>query len=119
MSGRRPGLRRACYGPLLDTLHSPGVDLEKLTRLWTRTAPGALRPAHITADGHPVLLADGIKIPKAGRKMPAVWRGFSSWLPTVRAAVPPSERVVALALRDAQPEFLADPLTDHSLCCPP
>jgi len=173
-----------------------------ITRLWTRAAIGALRPALLTAGGRPVLLADGIKIPKAGRKTPAVkkprqepdgntkpehifghscqavalavkagagffalppacrihegavfgnrnavrrklrayhchirpgviaqgllqalavlaapsvWRGFGSWLRTVRAGVPPSERVVALALRNALPEFLADSLKTHIL----
>ncbi|MFZ4398066.1 MAG: transposase [Kiritimatiellia bacterium] len=69
---RALGLRHACYGPLLDLFHSPGVDLEKLTRLWTRAALCALRPVLLTVSGRPVLLADGIKIPKAGRKMPAV-----------------------------------------------
>jgi len=68
---RALGLRHACYGPLLDLFHSPGVDLEKLTRLWTRAALCALRPVLLTVGGRPVLLADGIKIPKAGRKMPA------------------------------------------------
>ena len=32
----------------------------------------ALRPALLMSGGRPVLLADGIKIPKAGRKMPGV-----------------------------------------------
>jgi len=69
---RALGLRHACYGPLLDMFHSPGVDLEKLTRLWTRAVLCVLRPVLLTVGGRPVLLADGIKIPKAGRKMPAV-----------------------------------------------
>jgi len=69
---RALGLRRACYGPMLDLFHSPGVNLDRLTRLWTRAVLSALRPALLTAGGRPVLLADGIKIPKAGRKMPAV-----------------------------------------------
>ena len=38
----------------------------------------------------------------------AVWRGYGSWLRTLRIGVPPSERVVALALRNALPQFLAD-----------
>ena len=37
-----------------------------------------------------------------------VWRGYGSWLRTLRIGVPPSERVVALALRNALPQFLAD-----------
>lgn len=69
---RALGLRRQCYGPLLDMFHSPGVYLEKLTRLWTRAVMSALRPALLTVGGRPVFLADGIKIAKAGKKMPAV-----------------------------------------------
>lgn len=38
----------------------------------------------------------------------AVWGLFGSWLRTVRPGLPPSERVVALALRNALPQFLAD-----------
>jgi hypothetical protein len=38
----------------------------------------------------------------------AVWGLFGSWLRTVRPGLPPSERVVALSLRNALPEFLAD-----------
>ena len=45
----------------------------------------------------------------------AVWRAFGSWLRTVRPGVPPSERVAALALRNALPEFLADAPESHIL----
>lgn len=38
----------------------------------------------------------------------AVWGLFGSWLRTVRPGLPPSERVVALSLRNALPDFLAD-----------
>ncbi|MBV5332643.1 IS4 family transposase, partial [bacterium] len=34
-------------------------------------------------------------------------RRFGSWLRTVRKGVPPSEQVVALALRESLPEFIA------------
>jgi hypothetical protein len=71
---RALGLRRACYGPLLGLFHSQAADLKSLTRLWTRAATAALRPALLTVGGRAVLLADGIKAPKAGRKMPAVKR---------------------------------------------
>ena len=37
----------------------------------------------------------------------AVWGGYGSWMRTRRPGVPPSERVVGLALRNALPEFLA------------
>jgi hypothetical protein len=68
---RALGLLPACYDRLLDFFHSPALNLDKLTRAWRdlvfRVHPGILR-----VNGRPVLVGDGIKIPKAGRKMPAV-----------------------------------------------
>lgn len=65
------GLLPECYDRLLDFFHSPALCLEKLTRLWCalifRLHPGILR-----VNGRPVLVGDGIKVPKSGRKMPAV-----------------------------------------------
>ena len=67
---RTLGLAPRCYDRLLDFFHSPALDVACLTRLWTQRAL-ALFPVHRFA-GRPVLLGDGIKIPKSGRKMPAV-----------------------------------------------
>jgi hypothetical protein len=68
---RALGLRPVCYDRLLDFFHSPALNLDRLTRLWCalvfRVHAGILR-----VNGRPVLIGDGIKIPKAGRKMPAV-----------------------------------------------
>jgi len=68
---RALGLAPACYDRLLDFFHSPALDLDKLTRVWRalvfRVHPGILR-----VNGRPVLVGDGIKVPKTGRKMPAV-----------------------------------------------
>ncbi len=68
---RAMGLKPFCYDRLLDFLHSPALDLNKLTRLWCdlvfRVNPGVLR-----VNGRPVLIGDGIKVAKAGRKMPGV-----------------------------------------------
>jgi hypothetical protein len=36
-----------------------------------------------------------------------VWRCFGSWIRTIRPGIPPSEQVVAPALRHCLPEFLA------------
>ena len=36
-----------------------------------------------------------------------VWCLFGSWIRTIRPGIPPSEQVVALALRHSLPEFLA------------
>ena len=68
---RALGLVPACYDRLLDFFHSSALNLGKLTCLWRdlvfRVHPGILR-----VNGRPVLVGDGIKVAKAGRKMPAV-----------------------------------------------
>jgi len=69
---RALGLQPACYDRLLDFFHSPSVMLPELTRLWTALVLRTLRPSLLRVNGRIVLLADGIKAPKSGRKMPAV-----------------------------------------------
>jgi len=68
---RALGLAPVCYDRLLDLFHSPALDLNKLTRAW-----GALvfraHPVLLRMNGRPVLVGDGIKVAKAGRKMPGV-----------------------------------------------
>ena len=68
---RALGLMPACYDRILDFFHSSALNLGKLTRLWCglvfRVHPGILR-----VNGRPVLVGDGIKVAKSGRKMPAV-----------------------------------------------
>jgi hypothetical protein len=44
-----------------------------------------------------------------------VWDSFGSWLRTIRPGIPPSELVVAKALRQALPEFLMGPAKTDSL----
>jgi hypothetical protein len=67
------GLRAHLYDRLLDFFHTGALDPDRLSRRWTavvlRMFPDLLR-----VGGRLVLLADGIKVPKAGRKMPAVKR---------------------------------------------
>ena len=82
---RALGLKGAYYDRLLDFFHSPSLCVETLTRLWValvvRRHPGLTR-----VNGRLVLLGDGIKVPKAGKKMPAVKRiyqgGESNTKPT-------------------------------------
>ncbi|MDD3546587.1 MAG: transposase [Kiritimatiellae bacterium] len=69
---RSLGLEPACYGCLLRLFHSTGFDAERLARLWTQSALALLHRQLWQAGGRTVFLADGIKIPKTGRKMPAV-----------------------------------------------
>jgi len=44
-----------------------------------------------------------------------VWESFGSWLRTIRPGIPPSEFVVANALRQTLPEFLIGPAKSDSL----
>ena len=68
---RALGVEPACYDRLLDFFHSPALDLDKLTCAWCalvfRFNSGILR-----VNRKPVLAGDGIKVAKAGRKMPGV-----------------------------------------------
>jgi hypothetical protein len=60
------------YYRFLHLFHSEGLDLDTLTALWVRLCPKLFRPYRVGP--RLVCLADGIKAPKEGRKMPAVKR---------------------------------------------
>jgi len=68
---RALGLQQEYYDRLLDSFHSTAIKLDAMIRLWPRVVlrcfPGVLR-----VGGRLVLVGDGIKVPKRGRKMPAV-----------------------------------------------
>jgi hypothetical protein len=68
---RALGLGGHCYDRLLDFFHSKAVDPDALCRCWVKTVFARMSGIH-RVNGRPVLLGDGIKIPKRGRKMPAV-----------------------------------------------
>jgi len=68
---RALGLREACYNRLLDLFHSPALDLNKLTRAWCALV-FRLHPSILRVNGRSVLVGDGIKVAKSGRKMPGV-----------------------------------------------
>ena len=63
----RPGL----YTKLLKNFHSSALKLDRLSALWAQ-AVLRLFPSPLRVNGRLVLVGDGIKIPKRGRKMPAV-----------------------------------------------
>jgi hypothetical protein len=58
------------YHRFLHFFHSDGVSLDRLTALWVGLCLRLYQP--FEAGGRLVLLADGIKAPKEGRKMPGV-----------------------------------------------
>jgi len=58
------------YHRFLHFFHSNGVCVERLTALWVVLCLRLFKPFEV--GGRLVLLADGIKAPKEGKKMPAV-----------------------------------------------
>jgi hypothetical protein len=53
------------------------------------------------------LIAQGLLQILSATKPKPVWRSFGSWIRTIRPGLAPSEQVVAVALRNTLPEFLA------------
>ena len=68
---RALNLNARYYNPLVDYFHSSAVKLDHHTALWTRLVL-RLFPQKLRVNGRCVVVGDGIKIPKSGRKMPAV-----------------------------------------------
>ncbi len=68
---RAIGLDSFYYKRLLAFFHSKGVDLKHLTVLWCKIVLKFF-PNPIEFNGRPVLVGDGIKVAKSGKKMPAV-----------------------------------------------
>jgi hypothetical protein len=59
-----------CYHSLLNLFHSSALALPRLLEVWVKMAMKLFQP--ITVDSHVVFVADGLKVPKEGKKMPAV-----------------------------------------------
>jgi len=68
---RALALQARFYDNLLDLFHSSAVQLDRLSALWTE-AVLRLFPAPLLVNGRRVVVGDGLKIPKRGKKMPAV-----------------------------------------------
>jgi hypothetical protein len=67
---RAAWLQPKIYKRLLNLFHTPAINLSQITTLWIRLVLQRFRP--LTVNGRPVLVADGIKVAKEGRKMPSV-----------------------------------------------
>lgn len=67
---RALGLSERCYEPLLHFFHSDAVKADRLAQLWFDIV--IKRFPVYEVDGRPVLILDGIKNSKEGRKMPGV-----------------------------------------------
>ena len=69
---RALSLRGSYYDNLLDCCHSSAIKLPALTALWARTAMSLFGDRVERVAGRPVLIVDGKKTPKEGKKMPGV-----------------------------------------------
>jgi hypothetical protein len=69
---RSLGLTDPCYYCLLHFFHSSALPLQPLTAAWLQTVRSLLGRRLVRINGRPVVLVDGLKRPKEGRKMPAV-----------------------------------------------
>jgi hypothetical protein len=58
------------YDLLLNFFHSNALNLSRLLDLWVKLALRLFNP--VTEEGFVLLAADGLKVPKEGKKMPAV-----------------------------------------------
>jgi len=63
-------LKATKYRRLLHLFHSPALNLGKLTELWIGLVLQLFSP--VTYQDYLLLVADGLKVPKEGKKMPAV-----------------------------------------------
>jgi len=69
---RALALNQRCYGYLLGCYHSTAIKLSRLSALWTRTVLSLFGEKIERVNTRPVLLADGKKNAKAGKKMPGI-----------------------------------------------
>ena len=68
---RALGLQGRYYHRLLENFHSTGVRLDQMSALWAQVVLRLFRNP-LRVNGRLVLVGDGIKVPKSGKKMPAV-----------------------------------------------
>lgn len=66
------GFADPTYYCLLYFFHSPALNLDRLIQLWGQSLQHLFRRCLVRVNGRPVVLVDGLKRPKEGRKMPAV-----------------------------------------------
>ena len=65
------GLKAVFYDRLLDFFHSPALNFGELTRRWVSSIV-TIFPGVFMKNGRLLIVGDGLKIPKSGRKMPGV-----------------------------------------------
>ena len=66
------GLVDGCYHRLLHFFHSSALPVSTLSACWLQAVRSLLARAFVRVGGRPVVIVDGLKRPKEGRKMPSV-----------------------------------------------
>ena len=66
------GLKPMFYDRILDMFHSKGLDFRKLRKFWVKAVLKFGSEILWKVNGRIVLLGDGVKNPKSGKKMPGV-----------------------------------------------
>src|SRR5271163_431626 len=94
---RALNLRPRLYTKLLDHFHSSGINLDRLSALWTQ-AVLQMFPHLVRVNGRLVLVGDGIKSPQArqenaGRKAPASAIGIKHQARIHHGALHPGRRI--------------------------
>jgi hypothetical protein len=110
---RALGLKAVCYRRLLYVYHSPGLCLERLRACWTRLVLKVFRPLRL--GGRLLVIGDGLKVAKEGRKMPAVKKRHQSSANNSKATYIFGHSLQALGLLVCGPRghLLSVPLTSH------
>lgn len=110
---RALGLKEICYRRLLYLCHSPGLPVDRLRACWTRLVVKLFTPRRV--GGRLVVIGDGLKVAKEGRKMPAVKKLHQSSANNSKAAYIFGHSFQALGLLVAGPlgHLLCVPLTSH------
>lgn len=106
-------LKPSAYRRLLHLFHTSALHIPTLTRLWIQLAFKIFRP--VTVEGRRVYLADGLKVPKEGRKMPAVKKLHQSSENNTKPTFifGHSFQAVALLAKGAQGQPLSVPLASR------
>lgn len=68
---RALGLKAVCYDRILDLFHSNALNLDMLTQSWAKLVVNK-HPGLLKCNGRIILVGDGIKVAKSGKKMPGV-----------------------------------------------
>jgi hypothetical protein len=103
------GLKERCYRRLLYVCHSPGLPVERLRACWTGLVLRLFTPMRI--GGRLMVIGDGLKVAKEGKKMPAVKKLHQSSANNSKAAYIFGHSLQALGL-------LARGPLGHLLCVP-